>query len=255
MLEYGDGYYAENPEAKLSRLDFVRGNHTPIPVVTPEVTYAADAPFTVQLSSDGTSDPDGDEVSLFWDFDQDGVVDSTEANPSVTFDRVGSFGPSLRVVDSTGRTATAAARVVVGNTPPIVSFVEPVMGQPFAFGTTVRFEVAVDDDQPVNCANVSVEYILGHEMHGHPISTAVGCSGSFQVPPLDASHAQSLNVGGVFRVTYTDAPGPGLPALSAVAVTVLLPTPGGVDSPPSPPDAGTPDAGTPDAGPPDASAP
>jgi cytochrome c len=248
MLEYGDGYYAENPGAQLSRIDFVRDNRTPVPVVGPAITYAAAPPFTVQLSSEGSADPDGDVISLFWDFDQDGVVDSTEPNPSVTFDRIGSFGPSLRVVDSTGRAATAAARVIVGNTPPVVSFVEPVEGQPFAFGQTVRFEVAVEDDQPVNCSRVTVDYILGHDMHGHPLSQAVGCSGSFDVPALDQGHATE-DVAGVFRASYTDAPGPGLPALSGQMFLVLPPTSGDAGAP-----VGTADAGA-DAGAPDASLP
>ena len=30
VLEYGDGFFAENPEAQLARIDFVRGNRTPI---------------------------------------------------------------------------------------------------------------------------------------------------------------------------------------------------------------------------------
>jgi len=254
MLEYGDGYYAENPEAKLSRIDFVRGNRTPEPVVGPPITYAAAPPLTVQLTSEGTADPDGDPVSLFWDFDQDGVVDSTEPNPTATFDRIGSFGPSLRVVDSTGRAATGAARVVVGNTPPVVSFVTPVMGQPFNFGQTVRFEVAVQDDQPVSCARVTVDYIVGHDMHGHPISQAVGCTGSFQTPRLDAAHLLSPTVFGVFRASYTDAPGPGLPPLSAAVFAVLPPT-GPAPEQGSPPGAGAPDGGARDAGTSDAGAP
>jgi cytochrome c len=133
-----------------------------------------------------------------------------------------------------------------------VSFVEPVMGAPFAFGTTVRYEVTVQDDQPFVCSRVSVDYVLGHDMHGHGISQAVGCSGSFEVPPLDESHL-GAEVAGVFRASYTDNPGPGLPAVQSVGFVVLPPTPGFV------PDAGAPDSGspggeTPDAGAPDASA-
>jgi cytochrome c len=255
MLEYGDGYYAENPEAQLSRIDFVRGNFTPVPVVSPDITYAADAPFTVQLSSEGTADPDGDAISLFWDFDQDGVVDSTEPNPSVTFDQVGSFGPSLRVVDATGRAATSAARVIVGNTPPVVTIVEPVEGQPFSFGQTVRFEIAIEDDQPIDCNRVEVNYILGHDMHGHPISEAIGCSGSFEIPELDLAHAQSGMVAAVFVAGYTDAPGPGLPALSGQAFRLLPPTAGTGANDAGAPDAGAPDAGAADAGTADAGAP
>jgi hypothetical protein len=94
-------------------------------------------------------------------------------------------------------------------------------------------------------------------MHGHPISQAVGCSGSFNVPQLDQGHALAA-VAGVFRATYTDAPGPGLPALSGQVFLVLPPTPGFVPDAGASPDGstdGTPDAGTPDGGAPDASSP
>ena len=30
VLEYGDGYFAENPDAQLAKINFVRGNRTPI---------------------------------------------------------------------------------------------------------------------------------------------------------------------------------------------------------------------------------
>jgi len=258
MLEYGDGYNAENPEAKLSRLDFVRGNRTPIPVVGPPISYAAAPPFSVQLTSEGTNDPDGDAITLSWDFDQDGVIDSTEPNPTVTYERIGSFAPALHVVDAAGRKATAAARVVVGNTPPTVRFVEPVEGQPFAFGQTLRFEIAVEDDQPVNCNRVVVDYGLGHDMHAHLLSTAVGCSGSFQTPPLDVGHALSDSVFGALRATYTDAPGPGLPVLSGVVFLGLGPSGPAADAgaqDAGAPDASAADAGPADAGPADASAP
>ena len=38
VLEYGDGFFSENPDAQLARIDFVRGNYTPIPQVTAEPT-------------------------------------------------------------------------------------------------------------------------------------------------------------------------------------------------------------------------
>jgi cytochrome c len=258
VLEYGDGFNLENPEAQLSRIDYVRGNRTPVPAVTPAITYARTPPFTLQLSSEGTADPDGDAVSLFWDFNQDGVVDSTEANPTATFNRVGSFGPSLRVVDSTGRAATVAARVVVGNTPPVVTFVTPQLGDPFRFGQTINYEVTVEDDQPFVCSRVEVTYFVGHDMHPHPISTAQGCSGSFDTPPLDEEHAASGNVFGGFFASYQDTPGPGLPPLESAAFVQLLPSPGEAPDagpPGDSPDASAPSAPEPDAGAPDASTP
>jgi PKD repeat protein len=245
MLEYGDGYNAENPEAKLSRLDFVRGNSTPVPVVGPAISFAAAPPFTVQLTSEGTSDPDGDAITLSWDFDQDGVIDSTDPSPAVTYERIGNFGPALHVVDATGRTATAAVRVVVGNTPPRLTFLQPVLGQPFTFGQALPFEIAVEDDQPVNCNRMTVEYGLGHAMHAHWLSTAIGCSGTFQTPPLDVGHAGTSElVFGAVRATYQDAPGAGLPVLGSVIGLGLAPTGPGVPDP----GAGAPDGVAPDAG-------
>ena len=48
--------------------------------------------------------------------------------------------------------------------------------QPFAFGDTVNFQVEVTDDQPIDCSRVRVTYILGHDEHGHPQTTASGCT-------------------------------------------------------------------------------
>jgi glucose/arabinose dehydrogenase len=237
VLEYGDGYFAENPEAQLSRVDFVSGNFTPVPVVTASVAFGM-APLTVQLSSAGTADPDGDELTLAWDFDADGVVDSTDPNPSVTYAEDGAFAPTLRVVDGTGRAATASARIVVGNTPPVLTFVTPAFGDAFSFGQTVQYQVQVTDDTPVECARVSVQYILGHDQHGHPLSTAQGCSGSFPTQ-LDGGHAGAEALAAVFVAQYTDAPAAGIPALTAQAVVVL--------QPPLPPEASPPGAPPPGA--------
>ena len=61
VLEYGDGYFAENPDAQLSRIDYIGqgGNRSPVPAIEAEPT-AGKAPLTVAFSSDGTTDPDGD---------------------------------------------------------------------------------------------------------------------------------------------------------------------------------------------------
>jgi cytochrome c len=63
----------------------------------------------------------------------------------------------------------------------VVAFVTPTAGQPFSFGDTVQYEVRVTDDQPVDCSRVQVTYILGHDTHGHPLTTAFGCPGSDEV--------------------------------------------------------------------------
>ncbi|MGA4728177.1 PQQ-dependent sugar dehydrogenase [Micromonospora taraxaci] len=224
VLEYGDGYFAENPDAQLSRIDFVRGNRTPIPKISGTPTVGQ-APLTVAFSSAGTTDPDGDKLSYAWDFNADGSVDSTAPNASWTFPENGSYTPTLKVTDRTGRSASATLPLVVGPTAPVIEFVAPVAGQPFQFGQTVAYEVKVTDDLPVDCSRVKVTYVLGHDEHGHPLSTSTGCSGS--IPTfLDGGHSGADNLTAVFVAEYTDAPtDPGVPPQSASATVVLDPTP------------------------------
>jgi cytochrome c len=222
VLEYGDGYFAENPEAQLARIDFVRGNRTPIPKISAD-PIAGQAPLTVRFSSAGTTDPDGDALTYAWDFDADGTVDSTAPNPTYTYPVNGAYNPTVKVTDSTGRSAAATLPFLVGPRAPIVSFVAPVEGQPFEFGQTVNFEVKVVDDTPVDCAKVKVTYILGHDQHGHPLSSTYGCTGSITTF-VDPGHGGADNLSAVFVAEYTDAPTePNVPPQTGRAEVVLRP--------------------------------
>ncbi|SDU61523.1 PQQ-dependent sugar dehydrogenase [Jiangella alkaliphila] len=227
VLEYGDGYFAENPDAQLSRIDYigVGGNHTPTPVVAADVTEGH-APMAVQFSSAGTADADGDRIRYEWDFDGDGRIDSREPNPSHTYEENGLYHATLKVTDLGGRhrgkSASAEVDIIVGNLTPQVSFVTPSDGDTFNFGDQVAYEVQVTDDQPVDCARVRVTYILGHDEHGHPQTTALGCSGTL-LTTLPGGHDPGDNLTGVFNVTYTDDPGEGVPALTDSAEVVLVP--------------------------------
>jgi cytochrome c len=206
-LEYGDGFFLETPEAQLARIDFVRnGEYTPVPMVSASPTSSPTAPLTVRFSSRGTSDPDRDRLTYAWDFDADGTVDSTERNPTFTYTERGIFDATLRVTDTSGRSAAASVRIIIGNQAPVVNLdTEPDPGEPFQFGSTVTYTVTVTDDQPVDCSRVTVAYILGHDDHGHPQTSTAGCSGSIDVPPADAGH-QGENIAAVFVASYTDAP-------------------------------------------------
>jgi len=225
VLEYGDGFFRETPEAQLARIDYIgyNGNHTPVPHVSATPTNGA-APLTVALSSEGTSDPDGDRLRYEWDFEADGKVDSREANPTFTYQKNGLYHATLNVSDPGGLSASASVRVVVGNTEPVVEFVKPVVGQAFTFGDLVEFEVRVTDDQPVDCSRVTVTYVLGHNEHGHPQTTASGCSGVIQTTVPEGHDPATENVTGVFVASYTDAGGAGLPALTGTDQVILRPT-------------------------------
>jgi hypothetical protein len=153
-------------------------------------------------------------------------VDSRSTAPTVThtYTRNGDFEATLRVVDSTGRSAAASVRVIVGNEFPVVTLTVEPEGGTFQFGDSVTYSVTVQDDTPVDCSQVSVAYILGHDEHGHPLSSSVGCTGTIQTF-VDSGHGGAGNLRGVFSATYTDNPGSGLPRLSGSDEVVLTPTP------------------------------
>jgi cytochrome c len=230
VLEYGDGFFSENPEAQLAKFNFVRGNRTPIPKVAvvspagPTNPLTGLPPLTVGFSSAGTTDPDGDRISYAWDFDSDGSVDSREPNPTFTYEEPGHFDATLRVTDTTGRSAAASIEVIVGNTPPVVELtVSTPGGAAFQFGQTISFSVAVTDDADVDCSKVSVAYVLGHDQHGHPLSSTAGCTGTIQTF-VDSGHAGAGNLRGVFVASYTDKPmDEGVPPLSDSDEVTLTP--------------------------------
>jgi hypothetical protein len=180
----------------------------------------------VSFSSAGTSDPDGDQLTYAWDFDGDGQVDSTRPNPSHVYTADGTYRATLTVTDvggrHRGRHASADVDIVVGNQAPVVEFVTPVAGQPFAFGDSVTYEVTVTDDQPVDCDRVTVTYILGHDSHGHPQSSAAGCTGTLSTTVPSGHDPDADDLSAVFVAQYTDSGS--TPPLTGSAEVRLEPT-------------------------------
>src|SRR5262249_48938143 len=120
-MEFGpDGcmYMLEWNPAKLVRIEYVTtGNLSPVAIAsaTPDTGLA---PLTVSFSSAGSFDPDGTIISYEWDFTSDGSVDSTQANPSFTYNTNGNYTAKLTVRDNVGNTAFANVLIVVGNSRP-----------------------------------------------------------------------------------------------------------------------------------------
>ena len=68
-------------------------------------------------------------------------------------------------------------------------------------------------------------YVLGHDSHGHQITSQTGCSGSITIP-VDGEHDDAANIFAVFDAEYTDAGGltthtPAHPAAPAPAGRAL----------------------------------
>ena len=106
----------------------------------PSVTAVADttegpSPLTVHFSA-VAADPEGTRLRYAWDFDADGRIDSRQANPTHTYAADGVYRATVTVTDQGGRSTSDYVEVTVGSRP-VVRFVTPTEGQPFAFGDTV----------------------------------------------------------------------------------------------------------------------
>ncbi|MDT0265712.1 PQQ-dependent sugar dehydrogenase [Streptomyces sp. DSM 44915] len=202
VLDYGLGYFSGDENSALYRIEYTAGVRSPVARASADVT-SGPAPLTVAFSSEGTTDPDGGELSYHWDFG-DGAT-SAEPDPSHTFDQEGQHSVELTVTNAAGRTGSASVRLVVGNTAPEVRIVLPGDGALVDFGDAVPFEVEVSDaeDAEIDCAEVTVTFILGHDSHGHPQTEATGCSGTLQTL-ADGEHDANADIFGVWHAEYTD---------------------------------------------------
>lgn len=223
LLEYGDGYFGENPEAQLSRVQYAEGNKSPIAEASATPT-SGQPPLEVKFSSEGSSDPEGGDLSYAWDFDGDGEVDSKQPNPTHTYDERGDQNAQLVVTDSSGRFGVANVNIAVGNTTPEIEVQTPPNGGFFEFGDSVPYKVEVTDpeDGQIDCSRVEVSYVLGHDQHGHPLSSTTGCQGVLETVK-DNGHSAEADIFGVMNVSYTDEGAPGVEPLTANKEVILQP--------------------------------
>ncbi|MFF7857001.1 PQQ-dependent sugar dehydrogenase [Streptomyces sp. NPDC007904] len=212
VLDYGTGYFNGDANSALYRIEHVTDGHAPVAQAKADVTSGR-APLTVSFSSAGSSDADGDALSHAWTFG-DGAT-STAANPSHTYAANGQYTATLKVTDTTGKSATASVRITVGNTAPTVRLDLPADGSIHDFGAAIPFKVTVTDpeDGTIDCSRVKVTFIVGHDSHGHPQTSATGCSGTLQTL-ADGEHDPNANIFGVLDAEYTDRGANGQPALT-----------------------------------------
>ena len=207
VVEWGQGFNENNPDSGVYRIDYVRGQRAPVA----NATASADAVpvgTEVDFLSAGSNDPDGTELTYLWNFD-DGTT-STDANPSHTFDAIGTYDVTLTVTDEAGDTGVDTVRVIVGNERPVVTITLPEDGKVADFGETVPYEISVDDpdggsteEGTIDCDDVRVELKLGHDTHAHELQSLTGCEGEFSVEGI-AGHGPEANVFTVVTANYTD---------------------------------------------------
>ncbi|MEK0446739.1 MAG: hypothetical protein RLZZ399_2060 [Verrucomicrobiota bacterium] len=143
MLDYGQTWGA-NPDAKLLRISYLRGNLPPIVELQTSVS-AGREPLEVQFTSKGTHKREGGPVRFAWRLQPGGPVVSSEPTFKHTFQKAGNATVELTVTDEFGASASKTSNVVVGNTVPTLQFESPAEGDFFTPGVPVPFRLSVKD--------------------------------------------------------------------------------------------------------------
>ncbi|MET7652623.1 carbohydrate-binding protein [Streptomyces sp. NPDC005486] len=222
VLDYGTAWFGGDEHSGLYRIENATDGHSPVAQAAADRT-SGQAPLKVRFSSAGTTDQDGDALTYRWDFGDGGT--STAAAPTHKYKKNGTYTATLTAEDGSGRTGSAGVQIVVGNTAPKVVLETPKDGQLFGFGDAIPFKVKVtdpEDGKAVDCSKVEVTFILGHDSHGHPVTSANGCSGTLQTS-ADGGHDEDANIFGVFDAEYTDGGGGGQAPLTSHDQSVLQP--------------------------------
>ena len=141
VLEYGTQWFSSNPDARLSRIDYVRGNRPPMPVLQADKLADA-APCTINFSAAKTRDYDHERLQYEIDFGDgspvlefEGRFPQAQSTATLTahkalkknpldsivhiFSAIGTYEVTLKVSDEKDF-RLVKQKISVGNAPPQV---------------------------------------------------------------------------------------------------------------------------------------
>lgn len=168
VLEYGTQWFSSNPDARLSRIDYLRGNRPPQPLLAVDKTAGA-TPCTVVFSIGKSRDYDGDQLDYTLDFgDQTPPLKLSDRhrrkwamagkgkrpkiskldNIAHTYTTPGAYEAVLTAIDPSGAKGKNRVKINVGNEMPNVFW--DFKGRNRSFyrpGDTLRYQVQVTDQE------------------------------------------------------------------------------------------------------------
>ena len=216
------------PDGNLHFVDFITGavrklvyspnNKAPTARIFASPTSGPGPNMVVNFSALDSSDPDGNSLSYRWDFDGDGVIDSTNASDTFIYTGNGTYTARLTVNDGT-TTSTASQTIIVGNTVPTASIVTPTDSTLSRGGETVTMQATASDAEDGSLPPSAFQWtvVLFHKQHQHPLGTFTGNPAQFvAVNDHDADSYYEVTL------KVTDSGGPGLGSLSTTSGPVRV---------------------------------
>ena len=159
MLEYGSGWFTGNDDARLIRIEYNGGNRKPAIELSSD-KLGGSLPFTVNLSSKGTKDADGDPLKYSWKITSKNGYAKTfnEPDAQVTLSKAAVYKATLTVTDNKGAVSTRSVQLTAGNEPPALSFDIGKNNKSFYYNNkTYNYKVAVKDKEDGSLANGKIK--------------------------------------------------------------------------------------------------
>ena len=190
--------------SKIRRIRFVQSNLPPTAIASVNPAQGP-VPLTVNFSSAGSVDPEGQPLTYSWTFG-DGAT-SIAANPVKTYVQAGQYTARLTVSDGVNNTIGAPITISVGS-PPTPTMFSPIDGALFVAGDVIPFSGDATDTEdgvlPASSFTWNIDFL--HEGHVHPGIPITGVkSGTFTIPT--SGHDFSGFTRYRFMLTVTDSNG------------------------------------------------
>jgi cytochrome c len=183
MIEYGQVWFKQNMDARLSRIDYNPNNRPPVVQLAAD-RLAGAVPLTVNFNAQGTFDYDKDVLD--YRLEADGKMSTApDGKFRVTFDKPGTYTVTLTARDPGKLENKASIQIVAGNEPPKVNIEITGGNRSFYFpGTPIAYRVHIDDLEdgtagapgfPTENATITFNYLEGYDAtaiaQGHQVPT------------------------------------------------------------------------------------
>ncbi len=166
ILEYGTAWFAKNPDAGLSRIDYNGGNRPPAVTGISVDKTSGVLPFTVKAKVDA-KDPEKDKVAYEWNFGDGKTITTDKPEAEVTYSTAGDYNIFVTAKDDKGAAAkSSSVNVYAGNEAPQVNIQLQGNKSFYLPGVPVKYNIVVNDKKdtakfdPANLY-VSADYIEG----------------------------------------------------------------------------------------------
>jgi glucose/arabinose dehydrogenase/PKD repeat protein/fibronectin type 3 domain-containing protein len=190
--------------SKIRRIRHLQSNQAPVALASANPS-SGPAPLTVNFSSAGSMDPEGQPITYAWDFG-DGTS-STASDPVHTYTQPGQYVVRLTVSDGENSSLSTPLTISVG-TPPTATINSPADGLVFRAGDVINYSGDATDQEdgtlPASAYTWNIDFL--HDNHVHPGTGITGVKGgSFTIPT--SGHDFAGNTRYRIKLTVTDSNG------------------------------------------------